>query len=1181
MKFSKKLIAVMMSCTAIVNLCTFNVMAEDTVSYYVSQSGNDKNDGTIESPFKTIEAAKLAAQKNKNSEVEIIIRGGKYYMNESLVFSEADTRNANAPLTVRSYEGEEVRIIGGKSIDATKFTKVTDGKILQRLPVDSRGKVYSLDMDEQGEFYYGAFVQYGTYHLDTSTILDIYVNGQRVNNARWPNEGYAKVDDVVKIGTKETPSLGRTPTTVDGGVISYSDDRISRWKGAQDAWLYGYWMYNWDISTIRIKDVDTEKKTITFDHATTFGIVSDQRYYAFNLLEELDIPGEWYIDRTTHMLYYYPQYDLDKTDMIISQIRDSIINVDNCANITFKGLTVECSINNNISIGTKAENIVINGCIVRNSGNTAVDIGGKNCGIKNSDVYDAGNNCIRVYGGVCDNTTYDLANNYVINCDVHDSGKKISTSICVRDEANGSIVEHNRLYNSPAAAINGGGFEKKWRYNEIFDCVKETSDAGALYLGRDSRHRGTEISYNYIHDIYGEYGLDYAFFCGVYLDDFEAGIDVQNNVFKNVSTPIYGHHAMQNNITGNLIINKTADTNGSIWWTSGAGYRSMIDDTSNAGGTFWQRHNMIDWTQEPYASRYPEAKELTLDNALYPVGNVIKNNVIVNHTSLNIAKEVYEYSDVSDNLIFDYDPGFEDFENGDYRLKADSEIYDKIPDFESPDITKMGIYPHPDRPQEFEKVEKAPMFNLIIPEDKAVGLNPNSVTFAWNMCTEFRIDRYRLTIAKDENFNEVVIDTDIGDISKEVNILEPNTTYYWKVAGVRGRGDEKEFFPNSDGVRSFRTSYHENEAIVDSEVKIDDFSRFIADQDNWKVGSAKNISVSNNEVTIESAGLSVSGYEGAYTEYNTLYHFNMVLDGGQWYAVCLHTGNTHELGWVKNSHYIVIIKPDAIELHKYPKEKAATMIDSIPRTTEFDPEINHDVVFGTYVINNENYVAFAIDGEVIYNMRDEANGDVGEGYFAVYTIGDKAKMKLSAPTSEPPEISTKKSDLPAAYNKILDYGIAMKAYSSRTYTDLCEKQIENKDVTIEPYVENGRTMIPLRFVSEAMGCNVEWNDTERSITVTNEDTMVKMTVDSDKGIINGEETMIETPVIKNNITYVPVRFVSEALGYNVKYDDETKVILILPEGNEKDIPTEGEWWQTLSNFIDYGNAHKTEFRKMA
>ena len=114
-----------------------------------------------------------------------------------------------------------------------------------------------------------------------------------------------------------------------------------------------------------------------------------------------------------------------------------------------------------------------------------------------------------------------------------------------------------------------------------------------------------------------------------------------------------------------------------------------------------------------------------------------------------------------------------------------------------------------------------------------------------------------------------------------------------------------------------------------------------------------------------------------------------------------------------------------------------------------------------------------------------------------------------------------------------------------------------------------------------MGCNVEWNDAERSITVTDDDTTVKMTVDSDKGIINGEETMIETPVIKNNITYVPVRFVSEALGYNVKYDDETKVILILPEGNEKDIPTEGEWWQTLSNFIDYGNAHKTEFRKMA
>ena len=73
--------------------------------------------------------------------------------------------------------------------------------------------------------------------------------------------------------------------------------------------------------------------------------------------------------------------------------------------------------------------------------------------------------------------------------------------------------------------------------------------------------------------------------------------------------------------------------------------------------------------------------------------------------------------------------------------------------------------------------------------------------------------------------------------------------------------------------------------------------------------------------------------------------------------------NTEQLGWVHNAHYLVIVKPDAIELHKYPDSfKNVTTIKTISRNTSFEDKAVHDIVFGTYVKDDVNYIVFAIDG---------------------------------------------------------------------------------------------------------------------------------------------------------------------------------------------------------------------------
>ena len=121
--------------------------------------------------------------------------------------------------------------------------------------------------------------------------------------ARWPNRGFVRPLELVDPGAKGRPA-----------VLRYEDDRHERWANAPDGWLFGYFHYLWADSTIKIGAIDPEKRRWPPPPPT--GIphelqsMNDKQgiiYYAFNLLEEIDIPGEWYLDRKSGIPYFYPR----------------------------------------------------------------------------------------------------------------------------------------------------------------------------------------------------------------------------------------------------------------------------------------------------------------------------------------------------------------------------------------------------------------------------------------------------------------------------------------------------------------------------------------------------------------------------------------------------------------------------------------------------------------------------------------------------------------------------------------------------------------------------------------------------------------------------------------------------------------------------------------------------------
>ncbi|MFZ5596714.1 MAG: stalk domain-containing protein [Bacillota bacterium] len=92
-----------------------------------------------------------------------------------------------------------------------------------------------------------------------------------------------------------------------------------------------------------------------------------------------------------------------------------------------------------------------------------------------------------------------------------------------------------------------------------------------------------------------------------------------------------------------------------------------------------------------------------------------------------------------------------------------------------------------------------------------------------------------------------------------------------------------------------------------------------------------------------------------------------------------------------------------------------------------------------------------------------------------------------------------------------------------------------------PYLnDDGRVMVPVRFVAEELGANVGWNGVTRIVSITKGDTSISLTIGRREASVNGRVIALDTEaVLKNDRTMVPVRFVSEAFGADVVWEPKT------------------------------------------
>ncbi|WP_231954359.1 PDZ domain-containing protein [Pirellulimonas nuda] len=574
----------MLTCCLLAHLLANPASAE---SFYVATDGSDTNPGTLAEPFQTLEKAKAmvrAALPSATQPIQVWVRGGTYYLAQPLAFGPEDSGTAKAPVSYSGY-ANETAVLSGAIRLTPRWSTHSDS-----IQVASIGPGLAIDA--------------------------LFANGAQQVMARYPNYD--------------------AQTTVLNGYASdsISKARVSTWKDPTTGLVRGLHHGRWGGQSYKITGVRSDgQPTLEWVGDNNRGSRLHAEYRMVeNVFEELDAPGEWFYDRTAGKLYFYPPEGLDLSAAVIEAASaEELIRVvgskeSKAGRLTFSNLTFAhthrtlftrpyepllrsdwCVARAGAVFVQDAQRVTVSNSVFDRIGGNGVFFSGYNRDhlVTQNEFLEHGATCVSFVGlplavrdpgywddfptTIRDETPGPKTDDYPKDCVVsfnhmQNNGRFEKQTCGVNlSMAESIIVSHNTVHGSPRAGINvcdgtwGGHLIE---FNDIFDCVRETSDHGPFNSwGRDRfyalggyNHNGgrgaekrpyafldawktTVLRNNRVHyDEPTSYGID--------LDDGSSNYEIYNNLLLN--TEIKLREGFDRKVSNNIMVNKQAEFH--VWY---------------------------------------------------------------------------------------------------------------------------------------------------------------------------------------------------------------------------------------------------------------------------------------------------------------------------------------------------------------------------------------------------------------------------------------------------------------------------------------------------------------------------------------------------------------------------------------------------------------------------------------
>ena len=405
------------------------------LNYYVAPDGRDFWSGQLaipntsgkDGPFATLERARDEIRKLKRKNglpepVTVQVRAGTYFLNRTFKLTAEDSGTAGAPIVYRGYGAERPLLVGGKPVAG--FTQYQD-------------EILVADMTTQG--------------LKGISFRQLFFDGRRQILARNPNQdpknpsagGWAYVDGKPQDTYRDQPGDSKR-------LLTYKVEDARSFRRLAEGEICIFPRYNWWNDIVRIVANDPAKHILTLAEDCSFAIRPGDRYYRQGFQEDLDCPGEWYLDPAGRKLYFWPPEPLQGKVVIAPTLRTIVEIANGASRITLRGFDIRYCEGDAIIL-TETTNCLVAGCAICNvgdyHGSGVVITGGSSNGVAGCDISEVGRSGVFLSGG--DRPTLHPSGNYADNNYIHHVGVFYKQGVGIDLNGVGNLAAHNLIHDGP------------------------------------------------------------------------------------------------------------------------------------------------------------------------------------------------------------------------------------------------------------------------------------------------------------------------------------------------------------------------------------------------------------------------------------------------------------------------------------------------------------------------------------------------------------------------------------------------------------------------------------------------------------------------------------------------------------------------------------------------------------